>query len=484
MKKIGTGAFCECESRRCFVWPCCVELIPNLCFGGCNHLSGFHFEEGNCVQRIGSWVFSGCASLSSFICPGGVKSIGGDSFSCCVTLKFSFEDGSCWAIGSHCFRDCVSLCHFLVPVSVLLAIAPLARNAKGSVLFPARMHMLFRGISGVYACANADCPHAHSAGGLTLGEIFLSDGHLVCPHCGSVVYELYNDRRCGALFFKGYVLETAAGQGFQEDAVYLWRYPGQLMDQRMKEIHLFIPTDDFVLPAKQGKNSVKPCYLDVTSGFINFTDDSLAGKPGIRKLYWCDYSAKGRPQILTFTTCPHCWHQLSATQLTSFNTRGNLSFFNLIKAQFQLQPAVPGKDKDPDRFPNAGRKVLLFSDSRQRAAKLARDMSEASDIAAARQLFALALKMMEDQSTRHPETGEQSLDRLYSWFCLAAAQRHVQIFHGTGRIKFADDCRLELKRFNRSAQRGREFIPQLNQWRFVPVLFSATIVFPDTLYLF
>lgn len=121
LKKIGTGAFCECESRRCFVWPCCVELIPNLCFGGCKHLSGFHFEEGNCVQRIGSWVFSGCASLSSFICPGGVKSIGGDSFSCCVTLKFSFEDGSCWAIGSHCFRDCVSLCHFLVPVSVLLA---------------------------------------------------------------------------------------------------------------------------------------------------------------------------------------------------------------------------------------------------------------------------------------------------------------------------------------------------------------------------
>lgn len=347
----------------------------------------------------------------------------------------------------------------LKAVSVLLAIAPLARNAKGSVLFPARMHMLFRGISGVYACANADCPHAHSAGGLTLGEIFLSDGHLVCPHCGSVVYELYNDRRCGALFFKGYVLETAAGQGFQEDAVYLWRYPGQLMDQRMKEIHLFIPTDDFVLPAKQGKNSVKPCYLDVTSGFINFTDDSLAGKPGIRKLYWCDYSAKGRPQILTFTTCPHCWHQLSATQLTSFNTRGNLSFFNLIKAQFQLQPAVPGKDKDPDRFPNAGRKVLLFSDSRQRAAKLARDMSEASDIAAARQLFALAIKMMDEQATQQSE--EQSMDCLYGWFCLAAVQRHVQIFHGEERKDFADDCRQVLNLLNLCARHGREFVPSL-----------------------
>lgn len=33
----------------------------------------------------------------------------------------------------------------LKAVSVLLAIAPLAKNAKGSVLFPARMHMLFKG---------------------------------------------------------------------------------------------------------------------------------------------------------------------------------------------------------------------------------------------------------------------------------------------------------------------------------------------------
>ena len=95
----------------------------------------------------------------------------------------------------------------LKAVSVLLAIAPLAKNAKGSVLFPARMHMLFKGISGVYACANANCSRSHSEGGLTLGEVYLSDGNLICPHCGSVVYELYNDRRCGALFFKGYVLE-------------------------------------------------------------------------------------------------------------------------------------------------------------------------------------------------------------------------------------------------------------------------------------
>lgn len=316
-------------------------------------------------------------------------------------------------------------------VSVLLSIAPLAKNDKGAVLFPARMHMLFKGISGVYACTNPHCSHSHSDNGLTLGEIYLSDSNLYCPYCNSVVYELYNDRRCGALFFKGYILENDTDL---HGNIYLWRYSGQLIDQMMKEIHLFIPTDDFQLPIRQGKNVIKPCYLDTRSGFINFTDDSLAAKPWARKLYYCNYSAKGRPQIITFPTCPHCRHQLSKSQLTSFSTRGNQSFFNLIKGQFQLQPAVPGKDDNPERFPNEGRKVLLFSDSRQRAAKLARDMSDASDISAARQLFVLAIEMMEADSKK------RSMDYLYDYFCLAAAQSHVHIFHNLDRKKFAEDC--------------------------------------------
>ena len=338
----------------------------------------------------------------------------------------------------------------LKAISVLLAIAPLAKSSKGSVLFPARMHMLFKGISGVYACANTDCSHSHSEDGLTLGEIYLSDGNLICPYCDSVVYELYNDRRCGALFFKGYVLEDDSQL---HGNVYLWRYPGQFLDRRMKEVHLFIPPDGFK-PENQGKNPIKPCYLDVKSGFVNFTDDSAAGKPWIRKLYYCNFSTKGRPQIITFQTCPHCRHQLSTLQLTSFSTRGNQSFFNLIKSQFQLQPAVPGKDDNPYRFPNEGRKVLLFSDSRQRAAKLARDMSDASDISAARQLFAIAIKMMEEQ------TVEQCMNSLYDYFCLAAAQHHVQIFHGSERTKFVEDCFSALSNYNRCVKRGRDYAPR------------------------
>ena len=410
-----------------------VKLSALLSFW--SHLEGFDSSVTS-LEDIYNWMYENLVYYRPFHelikrCRGNAVSLG--ELSSVIFPDLSPEDA-------------------LRSVSVLLAIAPLAKNAKDSVLFPARMHMLFRGISGVYACANTECSCSHSEGGLTLGEIFLSDGNLVCPHCGSVVYELYNDRRCGALFFKGYVLEDDSGL---HGNVYLWRYHGQLLDRRMKEIHLFIPTDDFELPAGRVRNAIKPCYLDVKSGFINFSDDSWAGKPWIRKLYYCNYSAKGKPEIITFPTCPHCWHQFSESQLTSFSTRGNQSFFNLIKSQFQLQSAVPGKDNDPDRFPNEGRKVLLFSDSRQRAAKLARDMSYASDISAARQLFAIAIKAMEEQAD-----DEQSMDLLYDYFCLAAGQHHVQMFHGGERKKFAENCNNNLERYNRSVEQRRKYRPK------------------------
>lgn len=338
----------------------------------------------------------------------------------------------------------------LTAVSALLAIAPLARNKNGSVLFPARMHMLFRGIKGVYACSNPKCPKPHTDKDLSIGEVFLSDGKLICPHCKSMVYELYNDRRCGALFFKGYVYREASGLRGRE---YLWHYPGQIYDSRMKEIHLYIPPNNYVPSRMRGDNAIKPCYLDIESGFLSFDDDRYEGKDGYRKLYYCDYSAKGRPQIITFSSCPHCRHQLQKMQLTSFSTRGNQSFYNLIKSQFEAEPVIA--DRKEEQYPNRGRKVLLFSDSRQRAAKLARDMTEASEIAAARQLFVVSISKMESFDN-------VSLNDIYDFICLSAQERNVQMFHGEERSKFREDCITAKKNYDRCAKHGREYKPRFN----------------------
>ena len=130
----------------------------------------------------------------------------------------------------------------LQAVSVLLSVAALAKNQKGAVLFPARMHMLFKGLSGVYACTNPDCACHHTYKGITIGKVLLDDGRFTCPECHSMVYELYNDRRCGALYYKGYI--QCDSNGIPTAPGYLWHYPGQIAEL-MKEIHLFIPEPDY-----------------------------------------------------------------------------------------------------------------------------------------------------------------------------------------------------------------------------------------------
>lgn len=90
--------------------------------------------------------------------------------------------------------------------SVLLSIAPLAKGKDGQVLFPSRLHMMFRGISGIYACANPNCTEKKHSSHIPLGKIYIGKHEDVC-RCGGKIYELLNDRTCGALFLRGYIDE-------------------------------------------------------------------------------------------------------------------------------------------------------------------------------------------------------------------------------------------------------------------------------------
>lgn len=330
-------------------------------------------------------------------------------------------------------------------VSLLISIAQLAKSEDGMVLFPAKMHLLFRGLKGVFACANEKCAHAHTDNGIKLGEVLITDGNLICPVCGSSVYELYQDRRCGALFFKGYVVEEEMEKG----RAYLWHYPGQLIDQKMYELHLYIPPEGYSAQ-RRGENAAKPCYLNIRNGFIDFLDDRHQNDPIYRKLYYSEYRSKDIPDLMTFASCPHCQKSMSRLRLTSFATRGNQSFNNLVKAQFNAEDPVLNRAKNPKKYPNEGRKVLLFSDSRQRAAMLARDMSEEADTAAARQLFMCALNRIMQQDK------EVSLDQVYGYFLYESVHHNVSIFDS----KFKEDCekleREELRNKRRSSRRQKQ----------------------------
>jgi len=70
-------------------------------------------------------------------------------------------------------------------------------------------------------------------------------------------------------------------------------------------------------------------------------------------------------------SCPVCRKRLYDASITSLSTKGEQPFVNLVRRQFELQPPSMSAR---DSAPNMGRKVLLFSDGRQRPARLARDL--------------------------------------------------------------------------------------------------------------
>ncbi len=234
----------------------------------------------------------------------------------------------------------------------------------------------------------------------------------------------------------------------------------------MKEIRLFPAPRDFepsalketqasddAASSKKGKGGgskypLRRCYLDVKSGYVNFRDDSWADKSGVRTLYYSDYVRNERPDVYTFASCPRCRSGFGRGDVSTFSARGDASFFNVIGSQFHSQPSVPGKE----RLPNEGRKVLLFSDSRQRAAKLARDMSTTADLSAARQLFALAVKMMEEQKEVQP------LQNLYGFVAYwAAKNKKIPFLRDKETAKLYDEL---LSDEDEAKDWGDEFVPE------------------------
>ncbi len=258
---------------------------------------------------------------------------------------------------------------------VLLSLGTLARKIpEDPSLLPTRIHLMFRGIAGIWACLNAVCPgrQERPEEEAPLGKLFAAPRAL-CDACGSRVFELASCRNCGGAYVIAYV-----ENGKLDSARFLWgETAGDL------EAIEILPT------RPRNEEGVEEAAIHLTTGHI--VSPSEASRARVRRI-WLPRDRETGHRRSSFLRCPLCQppglpvNVLRRASISDLQTRGEQPFTALIEAQFAEQPP----QKRDESLPNRGRKVLVFSDGRQRAARLAPALEMSHSRDAFRQVLLLA----------------------------------------------------------------------------------------------
>lgn len=289
---------------------------------------------------------------------------------------------------------------------------------------PLRLHLLFRGLGGLYACVNPQCSCRRTkTSAPRLGRLY-DTPRLRCE-CGSRVYELLTHRRCGAAFLRGY------WRSGTED--FLWHEApsgGSSAEDRLMEVHLAVETDRCHL-------SDRTLWLHQRTGRLH--DRRPSDRFGdYLELRCATSTTRGeRGPILSYhNQCPVCLRTWTdETQIMDLQTKGEAPFSYLVREQLRHQPATRAPST---RFPNAGRKVLLFSDGRQKAARLARDIPRDVAKDSFRQLMVLAVQALEAIG----RDAVPSARFLYPAFLHVLSNFHTQLFDGQAADEIARHLRI------------------------------------------
>ncbi|KIL07331.1 hypothetical protein SR42_14185 [Clostridium botulinum] len=220
----------------------------------------------------------------------------------------------------------------------------------------------------------------------------------------------------------------------------------------MKEVHFYILPNDFKFDNKREKINKVEGYLNSITGKLYEVGDQYYGKRGFIKVLYERKEQKGRQGLLTFYNCPKCGK--AHFNATDFITKGNESFYNLVAEQLKVQSATIFDEDKLKVLPNAGKKVLLFSDSRQIAANLAKDLTRAADDDAVRKIIVLAairLQRWAEKNNQYPRMG-----LLYIPFLEEVIKNKLKLFYGESGKELENDKNILNKQIERSINKGKQ----------------------------
>lgn len=246
----------------------------------------------------------------------------------------------------------------------LIDLCTQAKDSKGTPFLPLRGHLYQRAISGIWACANNDCPGRKEtlldSGDWAFGKLFL-ERRTNCDQCGNPVYELVQCGECGAA-------HLSAQEVYKGGSAWLTqRFFPQDEDEFQQELD---PLDE-----DQEEDTTE--HFESSQGLSRLIVAPGNGVPvHLHSDGRIDWNEGKMPSVNLVTPdednrllCPDCQQPERGRQL-----------FRPIRigAPFLLQTAIPillhhlpTFNGGMDPLPFEGRRLLGFTDSRQGTARFA-----------------------------------------------------------------------------------------------------------------
>ena len=305
-------------------------------------------------------------------------------------------------------------------VTVLIALGSLARREPSEPgLLPCRVHSFYRGLAGLWVCMDAECSElpAEMRGKGPGGKLY-SQPRDECG-CGARVLELYTCRNCGSAYARAYTDDVEEPDFLWGEAGGAFRTLSGTFDE-LESLDLLLETPVV--------GDTEPAEYDLVTGRLNTRSLGERNRqvfiPKGRTV--CAGGAEGgvRGGPGEFRPCAVCGEGAASgrSSVQDHQTKGDQPFQALVAKQIQLQPPSP---VPATRFaPLRGRKVFVFSDSRQVAARLAPNLQSYSTQDAMRPLLVAGFDRLQRSTALAPQL---TLEDMYLAVLIAAEELGVRL---------------------------------------------------------
>jgi ATP-dependent helicase YprA (DUF1998 family) len=280
-------------------------------------------------------------------------------------------------------------------LTALVALGSAARRSQHEPgLLPCRVHSFYRGLPGLWVCMDPGCTAIKADLAGPIGKMYAQPRELC--ECGARVLELFTCRSCG----------TAYGRAYTDDVqapTYLWAESGMIVRAATGNKEELRPLD-LLLEEPVRADIVEPAEYDLATGRLNPPNPGTRTRSVfLRKDRSVPYheDTDQEPTASTqpgeFRPCAVCGQTASfgRSSVQDHQTKGDQPFQALIAKQLQVQP--PNTKPQTRLAPLRGRKVLIFSDSRQTAARLAPNLQKYSTQDALRPLICSGYNLLFQQ---------------------------------------------------------------------------------------